>query len=289
MSATAPPWILLRGLTRESRHWGNFPQQLGEAFPGAPVVCLDLPGNGKLNGLESPPSVEAMADYCHAEIAKLGIAAPCRVLAMSLGAMVAVAWAQRHPNDVAAAVLVNTSLRPFSPFHRRLRPANYLRMLRLLGAKPSDRELETAVLEMTTRLQQNPAATIDAWLQWRRENPVSRRNALRQLLAAARYRAPRRRPLERLLLLASADDALVDARCSQQLAAQWNARIAVHAEAGHDLPLDDAAWVLAQIENWLDSFGDFARQTPDLPCQGDAGKSRCTARSMSNIGLVQAP
>lgn len=252
MSA-ATPWVLLRGLTRESRHWGGFPQQLGEAFPGAPVICLDLPGNGKLNGLNSPLSVEAMADWCHAEIARLGIAAPCRVLAMSLGAMVAVAWAQRHSDDVAAAVLINTSLRPFSPFYRRLRPANYFRMLRLFSAMPSDRELETAVLEMTTRLQPHPAATIDAWLQWRRDNPVSRRNALRQLLAAARYRAPRRRPLERLLLLASARDALVDARCSLQLAAQWDASLAVHPTAGHDLPLDDAAWVLAQLRLWLES------------------------------------
>lgn len=255
MSGAAAPWVLLRGLTRESRHWGDFARQLGDAFPGAPVICLDLPGNGKLNAMESPPSVEAMADWCHAAVARLGIAAPCRVLAMSLGAMVAVAWAQRHSGDVAAAVLINTSLRPFSPFYQRLRPANYPRLLRLFGAKPGERELETAILEMTTRLQPDPAAVIEQWLQWRRQNPVSRRNALRQLLAAARYRAPRERPLERLLLLASARDALVDRRCSLQLAAQWNAHIIVHPAAGHDLPLDDAAWVLAQIERWLGNAG----------------------------------
>ena len=255
MSAAAP-WVLLRGLTREARHWGDFPQQLGEAFPGAPVICLDLPGNGKLNDLESPPSVEAMAEYCHAELANRGIALPCRVLAMSLGAMVAVAWANRYPDDIAAAVLINTSLRPFSPFHQRLRPANYLRLLRLFGPKPSDRELETAILATTTRLVPDPAAVIEEWLQWRRENPVSRRNALRQLLAAARYRAPRKRPVERLLLLAGARDALVDPRCSLQLAAQWDASIAVHPAAGHDLPLDDAGWVLAQLRLWLEGLGE---------------------------------
>jgi len=249
------PWILLRGLTREARHWGGFPQQLGEAFPGASVICLDLPGNGRLNGRASPPNVEAMADYCHAELAKLDIAAPCRVLAMSLGAMVAVAWAQRHPDDVAAAVLINTSLRPFSPFYRRMRPANYPRLLRLFGSRASDREMETAILELTTRLQRNPAAVIEQWLHWRRQNPVSRRNALIQLLAAARYLAPRQPPLGHLLLLAGAGDALVDPRCSLQLAAAWGAPIAVHPEAGHDLPLDDEAWVLAQIGTWLESTG----------------------------------
>lgn len=250
MSA-ATPWVLLRGLTRETRHWGRFPQCLGEAFPGAPVTCLDLPGNGRLNGMESPSSVEAMADWCHAEISTLGIAVPCRVLAMSLGAMVAVAWAQRHSQDVAAAVLINTSLRPFSPFHQRLRPANYPRLLRLFVLPASDREIEGVVLQMTTRHVPDPEAVIGQWLQWRHENPVSRRNALRQLLAAARYRAPQQSPLERLLLLASARDALVDTRCSLQLAARWDASIAVHPEAGHDLPLDDEAWVLQRIQAWI--------------------------------------
>lgn len=255
MSGAAAPWVLLRGLTREARHWGDFARQLGEAFPGAAVICLDLPGNGKLNVMESPPSVEAMADWCHAEIARLGIAAPCRVLAMSLGAMVAVAWARRHPGDVAAAVLINTSLRPFSPFYRRLRPDNYLRLLRLLIIPASDHEIETSILRMTTRLQPDPAATIEEWRQWRRENPVSRHNALRQLLAAMRYRAPRERPPQRLLLLASARDALVDRRCSLQLAAHWDARIIVHPTAGHDLPIDDAPWVLEQLRCWIEGSG----------------------------------
>ena len=259
MTAAVTPavthWVLLRGLTREARHWGDFPQHLGETFGGARVTCLDLPGNGKRNYLASPPSVEAMADYCHAELASRDIVAPCRVLAMSLGAMVAVAWAARYPRDIAAAVLINTSLRPFSPFYQRLRPANYPRLLRLFGLQASDRELEMAILQTTTQLVHDPAVVIEQWLQWRRENPVSLRNALLQLLAAARYRAPRQRPLDRLLLLASARDALVDTRCSLQLAAQWEAGIAVHPAAGHDLPLDDEAWVLAQLRLWFDSTG----------------------------------
>ena len=254
MSATAAPWILLRGLTRESRHWGRFPQQLGAAFPGVSVICLDLPGNGKLNHMESPSSVEAMADYCHAEAARLGIAVPCRVLAMSLGAMVAVAWAQRHPRDIAAAVLISTSLRPFSPFYRRLRPANYPCLLRLLCLPASGRRIEAAILQATTRLVSDPATVIEHWLQWRRENPVSRRNVLNQLLAAARYHAPRQRPLDRILLLAGARDQLVDSRCSLQLAAQWAAPIAVHPAAGHDLPLDVESWVFEQIRRWLESI-----------------------------------
>jgi hypothetical protein len=72
---------------------GRFPQQLADALPErVPVICLDLPGNGILNHWK-PPSVEAMADYCHAEIGRIGHRTSLPVLAMSLGAMVAVAWA----------------------------------------------------------------------------------------------------------------------------------------------------------------------------------------------------
>ena len=245
------PWILLRGLSREARHWGDFPRRLGEAFPGAPVTCLDLPGNGKLNAQASPGSVEAMADFCHAELARQDISVPCRLLAMSLGAMVAIAWAQRHPQDLAAAVLINTSLRPFSPFFERLRPANYPCLLRLFALPVSEREMEAAILRMTARLASDPDAVIAKWLQWRRENPVSRQNALRQLMAAARYRAPLAAPLNRLLLLASERDGLVDVACSQRLERQWEVPLSLHPTAGHDLPLDDPAWVIKRLRCWL--------------------------------------
>lgn len=246
-------WVLLRGLTREARHWGSFPQSLAAATGGGPVICLDLPGNGKRNRMYSPCRVEAMAEHCHAEVAAIGLG-KCNVLAMSLGAMVTVAWAQRYPEDMDAAVLINTSLRPFSPFYRRLKPGNYLRLLRLLATRAGDRELETTIMDATTRLVPDPAPVIEQWLRWRHENPVSRGNALRQLLAAAAYRAPLDPPLKRLLLLAGSGDRLVDCGCSLRLAAQWHVPIMLHPLAGHDLPQDDAPWVLAQVRSWLDGF-----------------------------------
>lgn len=252
MSSPVREWFLLRGLTRESRHWGGFPQHLGATLDGARITCLDLPGNGRQNGQASLRSVDAMADWCHAELVRRGGAAPCGIVAMSLGAMVAVAWAQRHAGDLATVVLINTSLRPFSPFYRRMRPANYLRLLRLFGFPASGREIETAILRMTTRRVPNPDAVIEEWLRWRHENPVSRRNALIQLLAAARYRAPRQRPLDRILLLAGGADRLVDPQCSAELARAWDMPLQIHDDGGHDLPLDDEAWVLQRIRDWME-------------------------------------
>jgi predicted alpha/beta hydrolase family esterase len=54
-----------------------------------------------------------------------------------------------------------------------------------------------------------------------------------------------------LLLLASAQDQLVDPRCSAALAHAWHRPLVRHTSAGHDLPLDDGAWVISQIRQWL--------------------------------------
>lgn len=252
MKDSPQEWVLLRGLTREVRHWGEFPHRL-EARLGAKVHCLDLPGNGRLNQLLSPDTVEAMADWCHDEAVRMGIRHPCAVLAMSLGAMVATSWAQRHPRDVGRAVLINTSLRPFNSVFKRLRPSNYPRLLALLALPVSAARMEKTILAMTANHPVDPEATVREWVGWREENPVSRRNAFAQLMAAVRYRAPRPAPVRRLLLLAGEGDRLVNPQCSRALASAWRVPLAIHTQAGHDLPLDDPDWVLRQLDEWIAS------------------------------------
>ncbi|MCF8160945.1 MAG: alpha/beta hydrolase [Polaromonas sp.] len=242
-------WIFLRGLTRERRHWGEFVGQFQQALPHQSVVTLDLAGNGRLNHLRSASLVQDMVADCRLQLALRHIAPPYHLLAMSLGAMVAAAWAQSHPDEVEAQVLINTSLRPFSPFYQRLRPANYAALLRLLlpGATPRDRE--RAILRMTSR--GGHEAVLPSWLALRDTHPVSRLNALRQLLAAVRYAAPAHPPRTPTLLLASAQDQLVSVQCTLALARQWGCDHHIHPTAGHDLPLDDGPWVADQVREWL--------------------------------------
>ncbi len=252
MPSVAPPdhtWIFLRGLTRESRHWGDFVGQFQAALPDATVVLLDLAGNGLQNHRPSPSRVEDMVEDCRAQLAQRRIAPPYRVLAMSLGAMVSVAWAQSYPHELARQVLINTSLRPFSPFYQRLQPANYATLLRLLLTNASDEAWESAILRMTSN--GSSTAMLPLWLQLRQQHPVARANALRQLLAAVRFQAPAGQPTVPTLLLASAQDHLVRAACSQALARHWGCPLLLHPSAGHDLPLDDGPWVAAQVRHWL--------------------------------------
>lgn len=245
-------WILLRGLTREQAHWGPFPALLREALPQDTVILTpDLPGNGTLWQSRSPCSVQGMVEHCRQALRHAGHAPPYDVLAMSLGAMVTVDWATRHPDELASAVLVNTSLRPFSPFWQRLRPIQYSRILRLLSFRPTDREWEQSILEMTTRHPADPQATVASWVDARRSHRVSVGNAWRQLLAAVRYRAPSYAPKVPMLLLNGQGDQLVHPDCSQALAQAWQLPLITHPTAGHDLPLDAGPWVVSQVQAWL--------------------------------------
>jgi pimeloyl-ACP methyl ester carboxylesterase len=242
-------WIFLRGLTRESGHWGNFTQQFQEALPGSRVVPLDLPGNGSLNAQRSPMQVQEMLAHCRAQLAARRVAPPYHVLAMSLGAMAAAAWSHAHPQELAAQVLINTSMRPLNPFYQRLRPANYALLLRLIFSAASPDDWERAVLRITSNLAD--ASVLPHWLALRHAHPVSRANTLRQLLAAARFRAPAHPPQAPTLVLASEQDQLVNVECSKALARHWHCDIRLHPRAGHDLPLDDGAWVATQVRDWL--------------------------------------
>ncbi|MGK5079862.1 alpha/beta fold hydrolase [Janthinobacterium sp. HLX7-2] len=248
---TQENWVLLRGLMREQRHWGDFPATLARALPNANIITPDLPGNGQRHAQDSATRVAEMVESCRQDLLARGIAAPYHLLALSLGGMVAVEWAHRYPQEIARYVLVNTSMRPFSPFYARLRWQNYPALLRqlLLG---DQRSQEALILRLTSHrhAQGNPALVAD-WLSYQQQYPVSWRNALRQLLSAARYRAPASGPAMPVLVMAGAQDQLVDHRCSQRLARAWQADCLIHRNAGHDLPLDEGQWLAESVARWL--------------------------------------
>lgn len=244
-------WILLRGLTRESAHWGEFADRFQQALPGDKMLALDLPGNGQLHQAQSPLSVHDMVQACRQSLAVRGIAPPYHLLAMSLGAMVAAEWARIAPGEVAGCVLINTSMRPFSPFYHRLRWPNLAPLLQLALQWHSADAAERIVLRITSNRAPERSAVIAQWAAVRRQRPVSAANALRQLLAAARYRASVAAPAAPTLLLGSQQDQLVSSRCSQAIAKAWGRPLHMHPSAGHDLPLDDPQWVIDEVLLWV--------------------------------------
>jgi pimeloyl-ACP methyl ester carboxylesterase len=244
-------WVLLRGLMRESRHWGEFPEVFQGSMPGAELMLPDLPGNGALYRSRSPLRIGDMVEHFRASLRAQGFLPPYHLLALSLGAMTAVEWAQRFPGELHACVLMNTSMRPFSPFYQRLAWRNYPALLALAFQRNNPLAFEQQVLHLTSNHPELHTTASAAWASYREEYPVSRSNALRQLIAAARFHAPIQAPQVPVLVLVSHEDKLVDPACSLRLAKEWQVPVAIHPDAGHDLPFDDASWVVQQVRDWI--------------------------------------
>lgn len=240
-------WIFLRGLTRASAHWGPFVGEF-EAALSARVLALDLPGNGALWQQASPHAIADMVAHCREQLKCLGVVQPVGVLAMSLGGIVAAHWAIQWPTELRELVLINTSMRPFSPAWQRLRPASLARILRRVLSGADAKEWESEILSLTTRHPHHDV--LQSWSEERLSHPVSTANAWRQLLAAARFLAPLQAPAVPTLVLAGEGDRLVSAQCSLAIARQWEVDLRVHPTAGHDLTLDDGPWVTWEVQRW---------------------------------------
>ncbi len=242
-------WVLLRGLARETAHWGRFPGALALAL-GDPVVTVDPPGNGTRHAEPAPLNVNAIVDACRNDVFRRGLVLPLDLLALSMGAMAAIQWAQRFPREIRRCVAINTSMRPYAPFHQRLRPASYAALIGAMFARdPVERERR--VLAVTSARPGAHGSVLDEWAAIARLRPVRRANVVRQLVAAARFRAPAARPACGLLMLASVRDVLVDVRCSRGIAHAWCVPLVEHPWGGHDLPLDDPQWVIERVAEWL--------------------------------------
>jgi pimeloyl-ACP methyl ester carboxylesterase len=170
---------------------------------------------------------------------------------MSLGGMVATDWTQRHPGEIGRLVLINTSMRPFSRVHERLRPSAWPGLVTIATHWNDAMGAERGIHRLTCNRADTQSADLEAWSAIRRSAPVSRANAVRQLWAAARFTALAEKPACPLLVLSSRGDRLVDSACSSKLAAAWDAPHREHSWAGHDLPHDDPAWIGEQVRAWL--------------------------------------
>jgi pimeloyl-ACP methyl ester carboxylesterase len=238
-------WILLRGWSREARHWLEFPRLLGQALGGANIVAPDLPGAGTRHRERSPVRVKTIMERVREEILPAA-RGPYGFVGMSLGSMVCIEWMARHSDEVAAAALIGTSGRPVSPFYRRLMPSSYGAIARVL-LETNLEQREARILELTSTSAARRDDLAARFAAYAAEQPMTRHNAGHQLLAAATWRIPDEVPGAPLIFLAGAADRLVDSRCSQALAERWDAPFELHPGAGHDVALDDPAWVAAAI------------------------------------------
>lgn len=240
-------WVLLRGLTRECRHWGGFTELLAQSLPDSEIHCIDLPGNGLLCEQTSPDQITDITDAVRAQADGVS---PVYVLGLSMGGMVATDWALRYPSEVAGLVLINSSLSELNPVWQRVRWQTWLSMVRAFLTSTENRE--ELIYRLTCNVRDDQESVLGQWLRYQHECPVRRRNFIHQLIAAARYHLPStsNRLTDSALVLAASGDRLVSSECSARIATAFDTSLQLHPSAGHDLTHDDPIWVVEQIRAW---------------------------------------
>jgi pimeloyl-ACP methyl ester carboxylesterase len=263
-SSQTSHWILLRGLAREARHWNDFPEQLKAALAArgdtARIDALDLPGAGRFSEMKSPLSISEMTEFAREKFIEIrrrmrerGETPPerTRIVAVSMGGMIAADWMERWPTDFKECVLINTSFAGFSPLHHRLTPGA---MKHIFGTLRKRTKIEQTMHEMelvVNTLDKNSRREIaEKWKTYFEERPFTLENFTRQLYAASRFKAPIETPVVPTLVLYSENDRMVSSACSKEIAKRWKAPSASHPTAGHDLTIDDAKWVIEKTLAW---------------------------------------
>lgn len=246
-------FLLLRGWTREKRHWGQFPQilqtQLGTEQ--CQVFSIDLPGMGEFYRQSAERTISKTTSHVRERWQQLAQQYPgdWALISISLGGMVALDWGARWPQDWCQIYLINSSAALLSPPWHRLRPSAYPQLLKIIREKQVDQR-EKQVLELMTNFHQQTLAQWPAWAQYAKEHPVSLRNALVQLGAGLIFVAPKALAVP-LVVIASKADRIVSYRCSRAIANKYQAPFHLHPTAGHDLPADDPEFLAATISSTL--------------------------------------
>lgn len=99
-----PPMLLLHGFGGSATNWFCVMESLGRSFH---VLAIDQVGFGASDKPRREYNADFLADNAHAVLRKLGVRRAV-VAGASMGGHVAASLAARHPDDVAALVLVDS-------------------------------------------------------------------------------------------------------------------------------------------------------------------------------------
>jgi pimeloyl-ACP methyl ester carboxylesterase len=240
---------MLRGLGRESGHWGPFLPALEAAARDSEVVTLDLPGAGTRLHDRAPRSIRRTVDRVRDEArARDLLRSPLLLFGISLGGMVAMEWAASHPEEVGGIAIAASSASDLAPLLQRFSLAGIATVvLNGLTRDPERRQRRIAWLVSNRRDIRD--RVVHEWTQIERDRPVSFATLRAQMEAASRWRAPASLRVPSLFLVGR-KDRLVHPACSRTLARRYGAPLEEHPDAGHDLTTDAPEWVAGHCVRW---------------------------------------
>jgi len=239
--------FLLRGLVRESRHWGDIPQLLQKSLPNMEIITPNIPGSGPFYKDITPNNFDDMINSMRTYYAQQISGGGHTLLAMSLGGMIAKRWTELFPQDFSQLILVNTSFKGINPIYKRLQPKSMLEFLKLFLTKDIAKR-EKQIIQLVSNASHRHDEVHRRWIEIQRTAPVSRKSFINQLTAALTFTPNIDKPKPKLHLLAGEHDRLCSVDCSKKLHEIWGGEIAIHPNAGHDLPIDAPDWFVEKVQ-----------------------------------------
>jgi pimeloyl-ACP methyl ester carboxylesterase len=255
---------LLRGLTRESGHWGTqFEDSLRKQIPNCSVHYLDLPGAGIFFEEKSPKRVSKMVEFIRNRyIDSLMESAGRNILvATSLGSMVASQWAIQHPYDFQALILICPSYKNVCRLKERAQPEVRREMFQSIFASDVTKR-EGILLKINSNDSLNYERNLTMWVKIQKDRPMSKGNTLRQTIAGMRYKLDQSLPEIPILIVGSKGDRVVSTACIQAVHEKIGGDLILHETSGHGIPVDAAPWLANQIALWAN---DHLKSTPEIP------------------------
>lgn len=257
-AATTKPIVLLHG-------WGMLPtvwtEVIAKLGPQRPLLCPTLPGH---DGKPPPPTLDAWADALvdrHAAVFKDAAHEGVVLVGWSLGAMLALAIAQRHSDQVARLVLLGASPRFVAQpdWPHGLAAATVDAFVRGFADDPATTLKRFAALQvlgdaggrrLTRQLAEHFALPLDAD---RNADTIAALATGLEVLASADLRPALHSVQQPCLLIHGETDALMPVAAAHWLAEQLpDARLHLRAATGHALPLAASVECARRIAAFVD-------------------------------------
>ena len=247
--------FLLRGLTRESGHWGeDFSNNLQQKFPNAEITYLDLPGAGIYYEEKAPMSVPKIMEFMRER--NLEEIESSRgeniIVATSLGGMVAMEWVKEHPQDFQGIVMICSAFKYICDLDERAQKQVRRDMIRVMFQRDLEKR-ETTLLEINSNDSNNFKENLESWIHIQEDQPMSKANILRQTIAGMRYGIQDFVPQIPLLIIGSKADRMVCTTCIEKVHDEFGGELAWNENSGHGVPIDAPEWLVDTFKEWVDS------------------------------------
>lgn len=244
-------FILLRGLSREARHWHHFEEELFALDSTVKCHYIEYPGSGRRYKEIFPINTQSLLEDINSQIQLIinNNQGDFYIISISLGGMVVLKYLESFARivNIKKIFLINTSTSDVAPFFWRFQFKVWPNALKVVFSKNEEIK-ERLILDFTTNLlsasKKEEISTIYA--NYAKVFKLSFTNLLRQLLWAARASSPKSITTP-ILFLTSKKDKLCYYKCSQRLGLKYDQEVLFHDKAGHDLPLDDGKWLAEMI------------------------------------------